>query len=134
MAVGAGFDPGFHIRSHLVPVKPESDPVECFVGHEVPCRRGGVEGTEQSVAQRGWWDDEEEGSSVEVQGLGVGEPVVVEADEAVSEGGCVSRGKLPEDGFGKGVVGVVAEGGVDGVEGVIGKVARGPFIGGGKGG
>ena len=93
-----------------------------------------MEGTEQSVAQRGWWDDEEEGSSVEVQGLGVGEPVVVEADEAVSEGGCVSRGKLPEDGFGEGVVRVVAEGGVDGVEDVIGKVGRGPFIGGGKGG
>ena len=93
-----------------------------------------MEGTEQSVAQGGWWDDEEEGLSVEVQGLGVGEPVVVEADETVSEGGCVSRGKLPEDGFREGVVRVVAEGSVDGVEDVIGKVARGPFIGGGKGG
>ena len=93
-----------------------------------------MEGTEQSVAQRGWWDDEEEGSSVEVQGLGVGEPAVVEADEAVSEGGCVSRGKLPEDGFREGVVRVVAEGSVDGFEDVVGKVARDQFVRSGKGG
>ena len=94
MAVRAGLDPGFHVRPHLVPVEPESDLVEGFVGHEVPCRRGGVEGTEQSVAQGGWADEEEESLSMEVQGLGVGELVVVEADEAVSEGGGggISRG------------------------------------------
>ena len=97
VAVGAGFDPGFYIRPHFVPIEPESDSVECFVGHEVPCRRGGVEGAEQSVAQGGWGDDEKEGSAVDVQGLGVGEPVVVEADEAISEGGRVSRRQFPED-------------------------------------
>ena len=50
----------FHVRPHLVPVEPELDLVECFVGHEVPCRRGRVEGTEQLVAQGDWGEEEEE--------------------------------------------------------------------------
>ena len=86
------------------------------------------------VAQGDWGEEEEESLSMEAQGLGVGEPVVVEADEAVSEGGCVSRGKLPEDGFREGVVRVVAEGSVDGFEDVVRKVAGDPFVRCGKGG
>ena len=91
-AVRAGFDPCLHVCAQLVPVEPESDSVQGFVLHEVPSGWGGVEGTEESVAEAGGWDDEKECAAVPVQGLGVGEAVVLQADESVAERSLVGGG------------------------------------------
>ena len=37
-AIGAGFEPCFHVGAELVPVEAEADAVECFVGHEMSSR------------------------------------------------------------------------------------------------
>ena len=132
-AVRAGFDPCFHICAQFVPVEAESDSVEGFVLHEVPSGGRGVEGAKESVAEAGGWDDEEECAAVAIEGLGVGEAVVLQADKAVTERGLVGGGKLAEEGFRKGVVGVLREGSEDWFEDVVGKVSSSPFIGFGEG-
>ena len=38
-AIGASFEPSFHVSAEFVPVEAEADAVECFVGHEVSSRR-----------------------------------------------------------------------------------------------
>ena len=92
-----------------------------------------MQSAEETMAEAGWRDDEEEGAAVAVKRLGVGEPVVSEADETIAEGGLVGGGKFAEEGFREEVEGVVTEGSEDGLEGFVSKVAGSPFVGFGKG-
>lgn len=48
-----------------------------------------MQSAEETMAEAGWRDDEEEGAAVAVKRLGVGEPVVSEADETIAEGGLI---------------------------------------------
>lgn len=100
--------------------------MKCLVCHEVAGGRRGVKDVEEVATERGRRDDEEERSAVSVKRLAVGEAAVTERDEFVSKRGLVSRREVAEEAFGKGVGGISLEGGVDGFEAGIGKIASGP--------
>ena len=128
-AVGACFDPQFDVVAHFVPEEAEANAVECFVNHEMAGRRGGVKELEDTTAEAGWRDNEEETAPGEAERLGVDKTAVMQPNKTGAERAAVTGRQLANKGFRELVVRVGGQRGVNGVENGVRSISCGPFGG-----